>query len=74
MKKYTLECIIQNNFVSVNKEFESRSSAEEYALHVFNNEYKDVEVDRIIERNDDKHNLEYVCDNYNRFFISRFSL
>lgn len=73
MKKYKLNCVIQNKFISINKEFSSRSSAEEYALYVFNREYRDVEVDRIIERND-KHNLEYVCDNYNRFFISRVSL
>ena len=75
MKKYTLEAIVGGNTVKFSKKFDSRDSAINYIFNYYNKRYiYNLCVNEEIEVKGDKHNIEYVCDNYNRFRIARESL
>lgn len=72
MKFYTLTGNLAGQAISVDKKFESRQKAMDYMFHlarkklIFNLEVEDIEL---IDNN--KHNLEYVCNNDNFFTIKR---
>ena len=72
MKKYMLTAIIDGRTKIYNKEFSTRNAAIDY---IFNHYHKHilqnihVEEEYIVDN--DKHNIEYVCDYDNRFKISR---
>ena len=72
MKKYILEAIVEGERIRFEKEFNSRREALDYFFDYY---YKcDAEDFRINEEyyiNDNKHNIEYVCDYNNRFRICR---
>ena len=72
MKLYTLRGTIAGQYVTPNKMFRSREEAVEYMFKYSEKKYVfDMQVEEIIKTNGDKHNLEYVCNNNNRFFIER---
>lgn len=74
MKKYyVLETINNGATVQINKKFTSRDKAISYAFayfekHLFN---ISLQVEDEYKINNDKHNIEYVLDYYNRFRINR---
>lgn len=75
MNYYTLEAVIKGKDVKFNKAFISRKSAIDFALNYFSKELiNDLEIsdERYIAGN--KHDVEYVCNNNNRFRINRVTL
>ena len=76
MKYYTLETIKNGTTVKFNKKFNSRNSAINYAFAYFEkrlyNGYLQVEDEFNIDN--DKHNVEYVLDYFNRFRVNRVQL
>ena len=73
MKYYTLETINNGNTVKINKKFNTREQAINYAFAYFERRYLNdglqVNDEYSIENN--KHNVEYVLDYFNRFRINR---
>ena len=75
MKYYTLETINNGEAVTINKKFNTRNQAINYAFvyferHLYNAE---LQVEDEYEINGDKHNVEYVLNYNNRFRINRVS-
>ena len=73
MKYYTLETINNGETVIINKKFNTRNQAINYAFvyfekHLYNAE---LQIEDEYEINNDKHNVEYVLNYYNRFRINR---
>ena len=73
MKYYTLETIDNGNTVKINKKFNTRDQAIDYAFvyferHLFNAE---LQIEDAFEINDNRHNIEYVFDYHNRFRVNR---
>ena len=72
MKKYALTAIVDGDIIINNKVFSSRDRAIEYIFNYYSNHYnKDLSVEDEYYVGDDKHNIEYVCDYYNRFRVAR---
>lgn len=73
MKYYTLETINNGSTVKINKKFNTREQAINYAFAYFERRYLNdglqVNDEYSIENN--KHNVEYVLDYFNRFRINR---
>ena len=66
--RYQFEGIVQGKYLKV-KMFNTREKANKYLAKVLDT--YNLEVTDIFNRNDNIHNVEYVCDNYNMFFIDR---
>lgn len=66
MKYYTAEAITNSKVIKVNKKFATRDEAINYAFKLlpFNTQVEE-------EINKGNHRIEYRCNNYNRFFVSR---
>lgn len=70
--KYKLMPVVNGKTVTVTKEFRTRNSAIDYALSLYARNGFDVQIDEVIEKGN-KHNLEYICTNVNRFQINRLA-
>ena len=66
MKYYILSYVLNSETVIVRKKFKSRNDAIDYT---FKRMPMNTELLYEIERG--AHNIEYVCNNSNRFFVSR---
>lgn len=72
MKNYILTAIIDGKTVRFNHMFKSRDAALDYIFAYYNrHELKNIQVEDEFCINNDKHNIEYVCDYNNRFRIDR---
>ena len=73
MKYYTLETVKNGSTALVNKKFNSRDEAINYAFEYFEKAlYNDsLQVEEEFNIDDDKHNVEYVLGYHNRFRINR---
>ena len=73
MKYYTLETINNGNTVRINKKFTSRDQAINYAFAYFERRYLNeaLQVEDEYTIADNKHNVEYVLDYFNRFRVNR---
>ena len=66
--KYRLDAII-NGEERISKVFSNRNKANKYldkVLDIYN-----LEVNEIVNTNNSKHNIEYICDGYNHISINR---
>ena len=73
MKKvYKVEAVIDGRNVAFNREFDSRNSAMNY-IFGYCNEHCSINpaIKDEYQIGDDKHNIEYLMDYYNRFRICR---
>ena len=71
-KTYKLEAVIEGNYVSFKKEFDSRNSAMNYIFGYCNSHcLRSPAIRDEYQVGDDKHNIEYEIDYYNRFRIAR---
>lgn len=73
MKYYTLETINNGHSVKINKKFNSRTEAINYAFAYFERRFYngDLQVEDVYDIADDKHNVEYVLNYSNRFRVNR---
>lgn len=72
MKFYTLEAVVRGENVKFDKTFASRDSAIDYMFKYYKKHYMDdVEVDEQLLVDGNKHNIEYVCNQHDRFRINR---
>ena len=76
MKYYTLETINNGQAEIINKKFNTRNQAINYAFAIFERKYLNeyIEIEDEFRIGDDKHNVEYVLDYNNRFRINRVQL
>ena len=72
MNKYTLEAIVDGQYIKFNRTFKSRDEAIDYIFRYYDNHFLvNLEVNDEYFIDGNKHNVEYVCDYYNRFRIAR---
>ena len=72
MKLYTLRGNLAGQPVVINKMFKSRNEAVDYMFEYSKKHYVfDLQIEEINEVYGDKHNLDYVCNNDNRFNVQR---
>ena len=73
MKYYTLETINNGKTVIINKKFNSRTAAIDYAFAYFESKlYNDgLQIQEEYSINGDKHDVEYVLNYNNRFRVNR---
>ena len=73
MKYYTLEAINNGKTIKINRKFNTRNSAIDYAFNYFEKRFLNdgLQVEDEFDINDDKHNVEYVLDYNNRFRVNR---
>ncbi len=72
MNKYTLEAIVDGEYIKFNRLFASRDAAIDYIFRYYDNHYLvnlAVNEEYCIDGN--KHDITYVYDYYNRFRIAR---
>ncbi len=73
MKHYILTAVVDGEDVKLRKSvFTSRDDAIDYMFNYYKNHFiynLQVEDEHIIAGN--KHSIEYVCDYYNRFTVTR---
>ena len=73
MKYYTLEAVVNGSNVKLKRNaFTSRSEAIEYMFKYYENHYMyalEVNDEHIVDNN--RHQIEYVCDFHNRFTVTR---
>ena len=71
--KYTLKAIVNGDSVKLKRStFSSRDAAISYMFKYFNDMYLyDLEVEEEHVVNNNKHSIEYVCNFYNRFTVTR---
>ena len=75
MNEYTLEAVIKGKEVKFNKAFVSRKDAIDFAFNYYSKQLiYGLEVNDEYQIAGNKHNIEYVCNDSNRFRISRVSL
>ena len=75
MKFYTLEAVVKGKNVKFEKVFASRDSAIDYMFNFYKKNYMyDMVVNDEHSINDNKHNVEYICDHADRFTINRVTL
>lgn len=75
MKYYTLEAIIEGKDIKFNKVFKTRLSAIEYMFKYYDKHYMyDLMVNEEFAIEGNKHNVEYVCDDYRRFRVNRVTI
>ena len=69
---YTLEAIINGKTTKFNRKFASRQNAIDFMFDYLDRAYifdKQINDEYIVE--DNKHKVEYVCDYYTRFIVTR---
>ena len=73
MKYYTLETIANGKTEVINRKFQSRDQAINYAFDLFEKaQYNDsLQLEDEFNINNDKHNVEYVLTYHNRFRVNR---
>lgn len=72
MKNYTLEAIIKGKTIKFDKKFNSRNSALNFIFDYLDKHYLyNTEIIDEFLINDQKHNVEYVCNDSNRIRICR---
>ncbi len=76
MKYYTLETINNGKTVRINKKFNTRTSAIDYAFdyfekHIVKDGLHDARLEEEFAIDNNKHNVEYVLDYNNRFRVNR---
>lgn len=67
MKYYSLNYSVGSRSVESKKRFKSRDAAINYAFNQFSRE-TELDYEHSL---GDKHTIEYVCNNYSRFIVSR---
>ena len=71
-KTYKLEAVIEGRYVSFNREFDSRNSAMNYIFKYCNSHcLRSPVINDEYQVGNDKHNIEYEIDYFNRFRIAR---
>ena len=75
MKYYMLRAIVDGRDVKLKRSyFTSRDDAIDYMFKYYKDHYiYGLEVNDEYAINGNKHNVEYVCDNYNRFTVERLT-
>ena len=73
MKYYTLETIYNGNTERITKKFTSRNQAINFAFDYFEKKLYNTElqVEDEFVINNNKHNIEYVLNYYDRFRVNR---
>lgn len=73
MKKfYDLNAVVNGEFHQFSKRFSTRDAAIDYVLRYFSNYYdKCLFIEDEYEVENNKHDIEYKFDHYNRFRIKR---
>ena len=72
MKSYKLTAVVEGEYVAFNRKFKSRTDALDYIFTYYNKHYlENLCIDEEYYVNENKHNIEYVCDYNNRFRITR---
>jgi len=72
MKYYSLNAVINNEYVKFKNNFATRDEAIAYMFDYLNNNYiYDNEVEEEYALEGDKHNIEYVLNKNNRFNVER---
>lgn len=75
MKYYTLEAVVKGEAVKFEKVFSTRNSAIDYMFKYYDKHFmNNYAVNEEISVNGDKHNIEYIIDDYDRFRINRVTL
>ena len=72
MNKYILEAVVEGKNIKVDRLFSSRDDAIKFMFHYYDKHLLyslSVNEEYFIDGN--KHDIEYVCDYYNRFRIAR---
>ena len=71
-KTYKLEAVIDGRLVTFDREFDSRNSAMNYIFGYCNSHcLRSPVINDEYPVGDDKHNIEYEIDYFNRFRIAR---
>ena len=73
MKYYTLDAVVNGSNVRLKRSaFTSRSEAIDYMFKYYNDHFiYNLEVNEEHIVGDNKHSIEYVCNYYNRFTVTR---
>ena len=72
MNKYTLEAVVDGEFIKFNQTFKSRDEAIDYIFHYYDEHLMvNLEVNDEYFIDGNKHDIAYVYDYYNRFRIAR---
>ena len=72
MKKYKLEAVIDGSVIKFDREFDSRNSAIAYMYGYCDDHYiPEPVINDEYQVGDDKHDIEYETDYYNRFRVTR---
>ena len=72
MNKYTLEAIVDGKFIRFKRTFKSRNDAINYIFHYYDrHNLVNLRVNEEYFVDDNKHDVAYVYDYYNRFRIAR---
>lgn len=75
MKYYTLQAIINGERKVFSNKFATRQNAMDFMFDYLERAYIfDKQIEEEYALFDNKHNVEYVCDNNTRFIINRESL
>ena len=75
MKFYTLNAVVRGKNVNIDKVFNTRDDAINYMFKYYKKHFLyGLEVNEEYSIDDNKHNVEYVCDDYDRFRINRVVL
>lgn len=72
MRQYKLSAVVEGENVEFNKSFTSRSQALDYIFSYYNkHQLMNLYIDEDYYVNENKHDIEYVCDYDNRFRVTR---
>ena len=72
MNKYTLEAIVDGNYIRFRHQFKTRDAAIDYIFRYYDNHLLvNLEVNEEYFVDGNKHDIAYVYDYYNRFRIIR---
>ena len=72
MNKYILEAIVDGECIKINRTFNSRNEAIDYIFRYYDKHMLiNLKVNEEYFIDDNKHDIAYVCDYYNRFRIAR---
>ena len=75
MKFYTLNAVVRGKNVKIDKIFNTREDAINYMFKYYNRHFLyGLEVNEEYSIDGNKHNVEYVCNDYDRFRINRVVL
>jgi len=75
MKFYTLDAVVKGKNVNIEKVFTSRNDAIDYMFKYYNKHFiYGLEVKEEVSIDDNRHNVEYICDHSDRFTINRVIL